>query len=546
LEAIAASAAADATDALDEDEHLPRDDEIIHDLLGLVDDDGGLASSDDESSDDESIFQRPMATSRIAEQLLSPLHPVDLGINPYNDDVDVEGDGMLAHDGMLAKPMPSLDAGVLLCAAPNVAGADAATPEVAPRLTSGQIQQRQERDCDMAVANLSYKQRLETARARIASKIGHKVTVKQGSGRQEKEIEWEVIEERVSTEENEQDREYIGLTGLDLESIDDEVIFARIFLHLFCEDMGEMKARANVAIAEKNHTKRFSLGEIKPFSASELIVGLALMIGGGEAGGNGCMIWRSERKRQEKVFQKSILRIPDFEEFGMPYWRFEQFRKFSPSMWEKKEMEGIDEWWQGISMTDEFNNRRKKVISASQENTADESMCAMRPRTTKLGGWPHISYILSKPEPLGTEFKNTCCSITGALITLEIQRAKQHTPNLKYNRKFGATTGVCLRLIKSADPEDGLKECIKGDAWFGSVRACAALGGKGHKAFLQIKGNKGIYPKIFIEEQMAATPSGTSILMKGTHPNGFPLITIGYRYSTRTTLFFVMTEDAGE
>jgi hypothetical protein len=82
----------------------------------------------------------------------------------------------------------------------------------------------------------------------------------------------------------------------------------------------------------------------------------------------------------------------------------------------------------------------------------------MRPRTTKLGGWPHISYFLRKPEPLGTEFKNTCCSITGALMTLEIQRAKQHTPNLKYNRDFGATTGVCLRLIELADPEDVLKE----------------------------------------------------------------------------------------
>jgi hypothetical protein len=145
LEAIAASAAADVTDvtdALDEDEHLPRDGEIIQDLIGLVDDGGGLASSDDESSDDESIFQRPMATSRNAEQFLSPY---TLLILAYNDDVDVEGDGMLAHDGMLAqiKPMPSLDAGVLLCA-DNVAGADAATPDVASRFPSDQIQQRQE------------------------------------------------------------------------------------------------------------------------------------------------------------------------------------------------------------------------------------------------------------------------------------------------------------------------------------------------------------------------------------------------------------------
>jgi hypothetical protein len=93
----------------------------------------------------------------------------------------------------------------------------------------------------------------------------------------------------------------------------------------------------------------------------------------------------------------------------------------------------------------------------------------MRPRTTQFGDWLHISYVLHKPESLQTESKNTCCEITGALMTLEIQRAKEHTPNLKYNHKFGAATGVCLRLIKVANPEYGLKEYIKGDAWFGSV-----------------------------------------------------------------------------
>jgi hypothetical protein len=37
----------------------------------------------------------------------------------------------------------------------------------------------------------------------------------------------------VLTEENKKDREYIGITGLDLAYIDDEVIFARVFLRLF-------------------------------------------------------------------------------------------------------------------------------------------------------------------------------------------------------------------------------------------------------------------------------------------------------------------------
>jgi hypothetical protein len=100
----------------------------------------------------------------------------------------------------------------------------------------------------------------------------------------------------VTTDENQQDREYIGLTGLDHESIDDEIIFARIFLHLFCEDIDEMTATVNAAIGEYNKKKRCCLGNIKQFTTSEITVGSALMIGDGAAGGNGCMMWRSERK----------------------------------------------------------------------------------------------------------------------------------------------------------------------------------------------------------------------------------------------------------
>jgi hypothetical protein len=104
-----------------------------------------------------------------------------------------------------------------------------------------------------------------------------------------------------------------------------------------------MTAQVNAAIIEYNRKKRFCLGNIKQFTTREIIVGFALMIFCGAAGRNGCMMWRSERKRREKVFRQSILKVPDLEELGMPYWRFEQFCKFSRAMWEKKEKEGIDE-----------------------------------------------------------------------------------------------------------------------------------------------------------------------------------------------------------
>jgi hypothetical protein len=86
----------------------------------------------------------------------------------------------------------------------------------------------------------------------------------------------------------------------------------------------------NAAIREYNHKKRFCFENIKQFNTSEIRVGCALMVDGGAAGGNGCMMWRYERKQREKVFRQSILEVPEFEELGMPYWRFEQFRKFSP------------------------------------------------------------------------------------------------------------------------------------------------------------------------------------------------------------------------
>jgi hypothetical protein len=212
------------------------------------------------------------------------------------------------------------------------------------------------------------------------------------------------------------------------------------------------KDRMNNVIKFKNNENRFSLGKLKRFTTSDFIFGMDFMIGGGAVDVNRCMLWSSERKQREKVFRKSILKVAYFEVCGMLYWRFEQFCKFSPAMWENKDTKGSDDWRQGINMTDEFNERCKKVISASRENTADESMCTLRPHTTKLGGWSHLLYMFCKPEPIGTEFKNTCCTKTGVLMMLEIQRATEHTPNHQYNRKKDATMGICLHLAEAPAP----------------------------------------------------------------------------------------------
>jgi hypothetical protein len=57
---------------------------------------------------------------------------------------------------------------------------------------------------------------------------------------------------------------------------------------------------------------------------------------------------------------------------------------------------------------------------------------------------------------------------------------------------------------------------------------------------LQVKTGHGLFPKKFIED----APGGIWIVLEAIH-DGAPLTAIGYRYSTRTTLLFVATKDAG-
>ena len=64
-------------------------------------------------------------------------------------------------------------------------------------------------------------------------------------------------------------------------------------------------------------------------------------------------------------------------------------------------------------MVDGFNTNRHDWVAASGRKVLDESMSAWRPQTTKTGGLPHLSFILRKPEPLGTEFKTIACAVTG-------------------------------------------------------------------------------------------------------------------------------------
>ena len=95
------------------------------------------------------------------------------------------------------------------------------------------------------------------------------------------------------------------------------------------------------------------------------------------------------------------------------------------------------------------------------------------------------------------------------------------------------------------DVDDDCQLVMKGDAWFGSVKAAANLAQRGVECVLQVKTGHSLYPKKFIEDALKDAPGGVHMVLRGRHPNGHTLYAIGYCYSSKKTLFFVMTEGAG-
>ncbi|MFN9982106.1 MAG: hypothetical protein ACK53Y_19425, partial [bacterium] len=79
-----------------------------------------------------------------------------------------------------------------------------------------------------------------------------------------------------------------------------------------------------------------------------------------------------------------------------------------------------------------------------------------------------------------------------------------------FNAEIGATAGCTLRLLLNSIPKEdkGIKHGIRGDAWFGSVRAASEIARRGHEAVFQIKQNHGLFPKSFIEEALKDAPGG--------------------------------------
>ncbi len=140
---------------------------------------------------------------------------------------------------------------------------------------------------------------------------------------------------------------------------------------------------------------------------------------------------------------------------------------------EEEEEIAADPWMQHRTTTTSTTPSRPPSASPRSRLTVDESMCAFEPQSSCYGNLPNLSFIIRKPQPLGTELKNAADGGTGLMIHLEIQDGKDATHKKAFYGiqvgalgSIGATAACSFRLMDGTCQDNGL---FIGDSWFGSV-----------------------------------------------------------------------------
>ena len=111
-------------------------------------------------------------------------------------------------------------------------------------------------------------------------------------------------------------------------------------------------------------------------------------------------------------------------------------------------------------------------IASGVGKTADESMSAVRLRTTPKGDLPHYSYIFRKPETLGTDMKNVACSRLGMMLQLEIQKGKEAMKTSNFQNVLGGNN-ACMKKLAIATKGCGKltsNDAYFADSWLSSVK----------------------------------------------------------------------------
>ena len=168
---------------------------------------------------------------------------------------------------------------------------------------------------------------------------------------------------------------------------------------------------------------------------------LGMIIGAVQFTQRGRCLWRQPDYR-------GIRGHPDYGKY-MAESRFEMFKKVAHYFFADLSVRSSDPWWPIRGGVDGFNANRMRTIRRSRALCTDEAMSAFQPRSSKLGGLPHLSFVQRKPRPLGTEFKCVADGLSGVMLWLEIQEGKKAMEKNALVKSHGANAACALRIALS-------------------------------------------------------------------------------------------------
>lgn len=224
----------------------------------------------------------------------------------------------------------------------------------------------------------------------------------------------------------------------------------------------------------------------------------------------------------------------------MPESRFNQIRAvaifaFAPgSEWDKDR----HTWDIFIPVVEGFNDSRARIFKRAIRVVLDESMSGWRPKTSKRGGLPNITFLVRKPVPLGTEFKNSAGGASGCLLYLEVQEGK-HAGAKKYKQHLGATAARTARAADGVGLKKG--DIVYGDSWFGSVKTAWYLKSEFEvDSTFVVKTAHKVFPKRRLTSLLAGKPRGSHRVLTA-EIKGVKMLAVGYKYNTTSTIYFIST-----
>ena len=137
-------------------------------------------------------------------------------------------------------------------------------------------------------------------------------------------------------------------------------------------------------------------------------------------------------------------------------------------------------------------------------------------RATKTGTLPNLSFVMRKPEPLGTKFKTIVDGLSGIMLWLEVQEGKEQMSKLAHTKELGGTAACVVRGVElmqdhqyideldldlhSNDdnaPQEKKPFLLFADSWFDSIKAVSEVCKLGHHPCFNIKNGHSRVPRAF-------------------------------------------------